>query len=68
MRHEFKDSTSLSYAEYNEAEKILTVCFTSGKEYLYEDVPKEIYDDLIAAPSAGRFFQSRIKSVYKLHA
>ena len=66
MRHDFENSTSLKYAEYDSTDKILTVCFTSGKEYKYADVPKEIYQELIEAKSAGKFFQSYIKSTYKV--
>ena len=68
MRHDFTNSTSLRYADYDEAEKVLTVCFASGKEYMYEDVPKDIYQNLIDANSAGKYFQSVIKPKYKVIA
>lgn len=66
MKHIFENSTSLSSAEYDTVEKILTITFNSGSSYRYADVPKEVYQELIEAKSAGKFFQTYIKPVYKL--
>lgn len=66
MRHDFTNSTSLRYAEYDSADKVLTICFSSGKEYKYADVPKDVYQELIEAQSAGKFFQQYVKPYYKV--
>ncbi len=58
------NSTMLSDAEYNESEKTLTIKFAKGGEYIFKDVPKSIYDELIAAESAGKYFLSNIKNKY----
>ena len=58
-------SSMLSSCEYDEENKELTVTFTNGKDYVYEDVSKNIYDSLITAESAGKYFNS-IKSNLKI--
>lgn len=65
-KHVFTDSTSLEYAEYDDANCILSVKFVNGHEYKYEDVSKEIFDGLIDAKSAGRFFAAQIRNNFKL--
>lgn len=64
MQHNFENSSSLKSAEYDSTDKILTITFNSGSSYRYRDVPKEVYQELIEAKSAGKFFQSYIKSKY----
>jgi len=62
MKHEFAfTSAMLQSASYDDETKELTVTFTNGKPYVYEDVPIETYRELITAESAGRYFNS-IKS------
>lgn len=66
MKHIFENSSSISSAEYDTVDNVLSVMFNSGKTYRYADVPKEIYQELIEARSAGKFFQAYIKPVYKV--
>jgi KTSC domain len=42
----------------------LTVEFTNGREYTHEWVPKDVYEGLLAAPSAGAFYNAAIKGQY----
>lgn len=56
--HEFKNSSMLADCSYDEEAKELTVTFQTGKQYTYVDVDKSIYDDLINAASAGKFFNA----------
>lgn len=65
MKHNFTNSSMLSSAEYNEEKKELTVTFSNGKDYVYEDVNKSSYDSLITAESAGKYFNS-IKGTLKI--
>jgi len=67
MKHDFifMQSSMLSACSYDDESKELTVTFSNGKDYVYEDVDKSIYDALIIAESAGRYFNS-IKSQLKV--
>ena len=60
-------SAMLSLVEYDDETKELTVTFSNGKPYVYEDVPFETYRELISAESAGRYFNS-IKKDLKVKA
>lgn len=42
----------------------LLISFRSGLRYIYEGVPRAIYDALGKAASAGRFFNDEIKGRY----
>ena len=54
----FMQSSMLNSAEYDDEKKELIVTFSNGKDYVYEDVDKSIYDYLIEATSAGKYFNS----------
>jgi len=43
---------------------MLEIEFRSGAIYRYRGVPTDVYDGLLAAPSKGRFFQSRIRGKF----
>jgi len=55
---QFQESSMLDNCSYNDNTRELTVTFTNGKSYTYEDVERSTYDDLTNAPSAGRYFNS----------
>lgn len=56
-RHfQFENSSMLSSCSYDDEGEILSVTFTNGKIYHYQDVPRRIYDELIDARSAGKYF------------
>ena len=57
-------STSLSAAEYDPTTQELTITFRNGQSYSYPDVPEEVYQGLMKAPSPGVFFWANIKDVY----
>lgn len=57
-------SSNLRAVSYDEDERTLTVYFVNGNSYEYADVPKSVYDALINASSAGRYFNRFIKGVY----
>jgi hypothetical protein len=44
--------------KYNLEDRELTVIFSNGKQYEYVGVDPGIYEELISAESAGRFFNS----------
>ncbi len=38
--------------------------FTSGNTYVYYEVAKRVFNDLLAADSKGRFLNAEIKGAY----
>jgi hypothetical protein len=46
-------------------ERTLKVWFRGGPLYCYFDVPPDMFDALRDAPSAGRFYNARIKGCYR---
>jgi hypothetical protein len=40
----------------------LDLLFTSGRRYRYSQVPSEIAQGLVAAPSKGRFYNASIRN------
>ena len=57
-------STALSYAQYDEDTETLTVDFVNGRTYTHEGVPKNLYDQLVEAPSPGQFYNSFIRGAF----
>jgi len=62
---EITRSGMITKISYDESEKLLTLTFASGGAYSYKDVPKEVFDGLLAAESAGKYFHSHIKGKYE---
>jgi predicted transcriptional regulator len=58
LHHAFDKSTMFLNCAYDTEAKYLIVVFNNGKEYAYVDVDKSIYDALITAQSAGKYFNS----------
>lgn len=50
------ESAMLARGEYNDETEEMTITFANGKDYVYINVPKQIWDELISANSAGRYF------------
>ena len=50
--------------EYEQMTRELEVTFTSGRTYIYFDVPSELYEHFLGASSKGRFFLDHIKDEY----
>lgn len=57
-------SHNLEEAGYDEKRHILHIQFRNGL-YEYYDVPKNIYDGLITASSANKYFHEYIKGKYE---
>lgn len=60
MKHNFEitNSTMLRSCSYDDETNEMSVTFSNGREYIYEDVDPAIYRMLISAESAGRYFNS----------
>jgi hypothetical protein len=59
------DSTAIDKAAYNNDDKELYLEFTSGGKYVFEDVPRNIFDGLVAASSKGRYYSFNIADDFK---
>jgi len=58
------DSSVLSAIRFHEDRNILEVRFRSGRIYLYSGVPQSVYEELLAAPSLGGYFNRVIRPRY----
>ncbi len=58
-------SSAVSFVYYDEVAAELHVEFTTGKTYVYFGVPRQVYDDLLAAPSVGAYFNAYIRDSYR---
>lgn len=50
------DSSTLDAIAYDEGSSTLGVRFKNGSEYEYSGVPESVYRGLLAALSAGQYF------------
>ncbi len=57
-------SRDLALIGYDGASSILEVVFRAGGVYRFQEVPEGVYQNLMAAPSHGTFFQKHIKNQY----
>jgi hypothetical protein len=64
MRRVALSSTTVVSAGYDEGSRTMEIEFTGGAVYRYDDVPREVFDGLLAAESVGRFFNERVRDVY----
>jgi|TARA_R110000737_G_scaffold117646_1_gene150268 hypothetical protein len=62
------NSNFLKEATYNAGSRILTVVFTNGRTYSYQNVDQSIYQGLIGADSSSRFFTSKIRNSFSTAA
>lgn len=64
MKRDQVASSNLVSVGYDPRSETLEIEFMNGSVYQYYNVPESIYDALIAAPSAGRFFAYQIKDAF----
>ena len=55
------NSSVIKEASYNGSQRILTIQFTSGATYAYQDVDESVHSGLTSATSVGRFFSQNIR-------
>ncbi|MGW8177802.1 MAG: KTSC domain-containing protein [bacterium] len=58
-------SSNIRLIGYDEANKTMGVVFHSGNLYHFFDVPKEVHDELVEAPSVGRQFNISVRDQYE---
>jgi hypothetical protein len=57
-------STVIRAAYYDPDRQVLDITFTTGRRYLYRDVPPDEADRFRAAFSKGRYFNAHIRDHY----
>jgi hypothetical protein len=57
-------STVIRYFRYDPAKRELHVSFVTGRRYVYEDVPPDVFDAFREAFSKGTFFNHEIRDNY----
>jgi hypothetical protein len=58
-------SSNLKSVGYDQSSNTLEIEFHGGRVYQYYNVPKKIYQGLMAASSHGRYHHRRIKDSYR---
>jgi lysyl-tRNA synthetase, class II len=58
-------SSVLSAVAYDGDTQLLEVRFQTGRIYRYRDIPREIFEPLLTAPSAGQYFNTHIRDRYR---
>ena len=60
-------SSMMTSAGYDPTTRVLEIAFAKGAVYRYFDVPLDVYQELLDAPSQGRLFHSRIRGIFQCH-
>lgn len=58
-------STTIKEVGYDPTQKVLEIEFISGGVWLYEDVPADLPQKMMASDSVGRFFHEHVRNRYK---
>lgn len=58
-------SSAINQVEYHKKNHVLDVYFTDGNVRNYKNVPEKVYQGLILANSAGKFFNYNIRDIYQ---
>lgn len=64
MDREQVKSSNIKSVGYDPEQTLLEVEFKNGAVYQYEDVPEDIYQDMLVAESVGKYFNTQVKGVY----
>lgn len=64
MRRQAVVSSVIKSLGYDPGQRVLDIEFQETGLYRYFNVPAFIYQDLLAAPSKGHFFDVHIRDVY----
>ena len=65
MRIVTVESTTLATVAYDEARELLLLEFCSRKIYQYFGVPAALHQELLGAPSKGRYFNQAIRGRFQ---
>ena len=59
------ESSTMSGFGYDKQSQVLIVEFKNGGRYNYFDVPKDLFDQMVAAGSRGQFLTQNVKGIYR---
>ena len=59
------DSNNVRAVGFDDAPNTLQVKFLNGSLYQYFDVPRHVFDELLAAGSVGSYLHRTVKGVYR---
>jgi hypothetical protein len=62
---EFTDSSFLKKVIWDRSNETLIVLFSTGSIWGYYNVPFEIYENLLAAESHGKYFNLNIRNIFE---
>jgi len=65
MNRELVSSSNITSIGYDDDSETLEIEFHNGGVYQYFDVPRSVYEDLMAAESHGGYLAKNIKGVYR---
>jgi hypothetical protein len=57
-------STHIAQVGYEDDSRVLGIRFQDGGVYEYQNVPVELVESFLKAPSKGHFFRDRIKGQF----
>jgi len=60
----YVDSSNIEQIGYDSDNMELHVIFKDGSLYVYTNVPVQIYEELLGAPSKGSYLNREVKGVY----
>jgi len=60
-------SSMMASVGYDAVARVLEIEFATGAVYRYFEVPLDVFQDLLDAPSQGRLFHNRIRGVFECH-
>lgn len=58
------NSQAIRAVGYDARSRRLKILFTQGHDYDFCEVPPQLYEQLMTAPSKGRFYNDNIKDRY----
>jgi hypothetical protein len=61
----YVDSSNIEQVGYDSDNVELHVRFKNGDLYVYRNVPVQIYEELLGAPSKGSYLNREIKDTYE---
>jgi hypothetical protein len=64
MEREYVESSNIRSFGFDSSESILEIEFKSGSIWQYFDFPENLYYEMKAASSCGKFFHANIKGQY----
>lgn len=59
------DSSSILEVGYQSESSTMEILFKDGRLYQYFDVPNDVYENLVTAPSVGRYFHLHVRGIYR---